>query len=94
MSTGGYPGNPELYDCMITRYYESIDKFHVRVISGPDLPNGSREVVVDNAREKLQGRTARLGWVDHLGVPHGGDKVTITYWPLKDGSLGKSWELA
>lgn len=94
MSTGGYAGSPEEHKCMVTRYYESQDQFHVRVIDDRDLPNGSREVVLDGAREKLQERPARAGWVDHKGVPHGGDIVAVTYWPYKDGSVGKSWEWA
>ena len=92
----GYMGDPESVICMVIMV-PTPDYIVVASLDGDKLINGHHEMTLDVPKEQrsTNGVKVKVGRVDHKGIPHGGDKVKLTYWPTKDPEyVGKTWEWA
>ena len=91
----GYTGNPESVICMVVEASPYHNYIHVSMLDGTDMINGYETMTLKGVAEQLSRKVVRVGYFDHKGIPHGGDRVKITYYRTKDEAyVGLEWEWA
>ena len=93
-----YAGNPTSVICMVVEASPSHNHMHVSMLDGSKMINGEDTMTLEKVAEHLSGKASKpvvVAKLNHKGLPYGGDRVKITYYPTKDEKyVGLEWEWA
>ena len=89
---------PKKVICMVTEVSPNEDLIHVSMLDGTNMINGHFDMALAGLEEHLSGTEKKpvvKARINHEGIPYGGDRVEITYYPTKDAEyVGVEWKWA